>query len=107
MNTVAYHTERRRPSVRFRLMLMARSLDPERIPHAADGVNQLVRERLVYSIAQPRHQHVDDIGTWIEVVTPHVRQDHRLRDDLAGVAHQVLEQGELARAKLDRLAAPL
>ena len=37
----------------------------------------------------------------IEAVVPDVRQDHRLRDDPAGVAHQVFEQRELARAELD------
>ena len=43
----------------------------------------------------------------IEVVAPHVGQDRRLRDDPAGVAQQVFEQRELARAQLDRLRAAL
>ena len=68
-------------------------------------MQQLLLERPIDLLAQPAHQHVDDVGLRVEVVFPDVRQDHRLRDDLAGVAHQVLEQRELARPQIDRLAA--
>ena len=57
----------------------------------------LLLEALVHLLAQPVHEHVHDVRPRVEAVVPHVRQDHRLRDDAAGVAHQVLEQRELAR----------
>ena len=56
-------------------------------------------------LAQPEHEHVDDVGLRIEAVIPDVRQDHRLRHHPAGVAHQVFEQRELAR-RAARCRAP-
>ena len=52
----------------------------------------------------PEDEHVDDVGAGIERVVPHVRQDHRLGHDAAGVAHQVLEQRELAGPEFDGAA---
>src|SRR5579871_4914996 len=77
----------------------------EDIPHSPDRVQQLLLEPLVDLLPQTADQHVDDVRLRIEVVVPHVRQDHRLRYDLAGVPHQILEQRELARPQLDRRAA--
>src|SRR4051794_36643950 len=110
-NSVAYQSAIRSPNP-------PRSVGPERtrngeskgsdtedVPHAANRLQQLALERAIDLLAQAAHQHVDDVGLRVEVVFPHVRQDHRLRDDLSGVAHQVLEQRELARPELDGLAA--
>ena len=51
--------------------------------------------------AQPAHVDVDDVGLGIEVVIPHRLQQHGAGDYLAGVAHQVLQQPELAGLELD------
>src|SRR5437016_4966181 len=80
------------------------NLGAEDIADSAHGVQQLGLERLVDLLAQPADEHVDDVRLRIEVVLPHVREDHRLRDDTAGVAHQVFEERELARADVDDLA---
>src|SRR5689334_5658063 len=80
------------------------ALRPENIPYAANRVEQLGFERAVDLLAQAADEDVDDVGLRVEVVLPHVRQDHRFRDDDAGMAHQVLEEGELARTQVDRLA---
>ena len=63
-------------------------------------------EPLVDLLAQPEHEHVDDVGARVEAVIPDVRQDHRLRHHPAGIAHQVFEQRELARTELDVVALP-
>src|SRR5688572_14152934 len=55
--------------------------------------------------AQPVNEHVDDVRLRIETVIPNVLQDHRLGDNPARIAHQVFEQGELARLELDFLVA--
>ena len=51
--------------------------------------------------AQAADVDVDDVGLGIEVVVPHVFQEHGAGDDLSGVAHQVLEQPELPGLQLD------
>src|SRR5687767_1571978 len=92
--SVAYHVARRRPNTAGLALF-------EDIPDAPDGSQELAIERPIELLAQAAHQHVDNVGLRIEAVVPHVRQDHRLRDDFADVAHEVLEQRELARPELD------
>src|SRR5262245_29846778 len=70
---------------------------PEDIADPADGLQQLPLEWPIDLVAQAADQHVDNVGLRIEVVLPHVRENHRFRDDLPGVAHQELEQRELTR----------
>src|SRR5258706_14174511 len=92
MNSVAYQTPRRRPYARA-----GRSRSgADDIADASHRVQQLFLERPIDLLAQTAHQDIDDVGLRIEAVIPDVRQDHRLRDDLAGVAHEIFEQGELA-----------
>ena len=51
--------------------------------------------------------HVDDVGLRVEMIVPDMFQQHRAGHHMAGVAHQVFEQLELARQQLDRLVAAL
>ena len=48
----------------------------------------------------------DDVGLRVEVKRPDVLQQHGAGDDLASVSHEVLEQLELLRLKIDGLARP-
>ena len=57
-------------------------------------------------LPQLAHVHVDDIGLRVEMVIPHVFQQHGARDHLVGVAHQVGEQLEFARLQHHRFAGP-
>src|SRR6476469_4788676 len=104
-NSVAYHSAMRRPKVPANAGLWRPRSATEHVPDAADRVQQLLLERTIDLLAQAAHEHVDDVGLGIEVVLPHVRQNHRLRNDSSGVAHQVLEQRELAGTKVDCDAA--
>ena len=72
----------------------------------ANRVQQLLFERPIDLFPQAADQHVDDVGLGVEAVLPHVRQDHRLRHDLAGVPHQVLEERELPRPQIEHRAGP-
>src|ERR1700704_1740367 len=94
MNKVAYHNARRRPNVREKRGRAPFSRT-EDISNASDGVQQLLVERPIDLLTQAAHQHIDDVGLWIEVVLPDMGEDHRLGYDVAGVADQELEQGEL------------
>src|SRR6185295_7405121 len=76
---------------------------PEDITHAANRLQQLFLERPIDLVAQAADEHVNNIGLRIEVVLPDVRENHRFGDDLPGIAHQKLEQRELAWTKIDRL----
>src|SRR6185503_12329924 len=102
-NSVAYHVARCRPKTTGLTLLESSLL--EDIPDAPDGPDELAIERPIDLFAQAAHEDIDDVGLRIEGVIPDVRKDHRLRDDLAGIAHQVLEQRELARPQFDRRAA--
>src|SRR5688572_24347640 len=62
---------------------------------------------LVDFFPQPIDEDIDRIRPGIEAVVPHVRHDHRLREHLAGMQHQVLEQRELPWPKLDGDATAL
>src|SRR5688572_31617002 len=52
------------------------------------------------------HEHVDDVGARIEAVVPDPREDHGLRDDLIGMASEVLEQRVLAGTQIDATSSP-
>ena len=58
-------------------------------------------------LPQARDMHVDDIGLRIEVIVPDRFEQHGPRHHLPGMAHQVLEQAELARLQLQHLATAL
>src|SRR5262245_8157157 len=76
----------------------------DHIPGSAHGMQQLLGKALVDLAPEPRDVHVDDVGLRVEVVVPHVLEQHGERDHLAGVLHEVLEQPELAWLQQDRLA---
>src|SRR4051794_29332218 len=83
MKRVAYQTPRRSP---YAGTGDSRSPSDD-ITHAPHRVQQLFLEAAIDLLAEAADEHVDDIGLRIEAVVPHVRQDHRLRDDLPGVPH--------------------
>src|SRR5271166_727464 len=56
--------------------------------------------------AQARYMHIDHVGLRIEMVIPHMLEQHGAGDDLPGVLHQIFQQAELARLEDDLLAAP-
>src|SRR5689334_20109637 len=102
-NRVAYHSAIRRPNARVTAGRQWRSR-AEDIANAAHRVQQFLLEGTIDLVAQPAHEHVDDVGLRIEAVRPDVREDHRLRYDPAAIPHQVLEERELARPQIQRLA---
>src|SRR5581483_6895801 len=71
------------------------------IADSPEGMDHLDRKITIDLAAQAVDQDVDDVGLGIEVIIPDMLQDHRLRDGSAGVSHQIVEQGELFRLKLD------
>ena len=102
MNIPAYQNARRMPMVPLITHDASSSQD---VSDASDRVEQLLRRSCDRSCRETRDEHVHDVRVGIEAVAPHVRQDHRLADDLSGVAHQVFEQRKFSRAKLERVAA--
>jgi hypothetical protein len=46
---------------------------------------------------QARDVYVDDVGLGVEMVVPHVFQQHCAGNHLAGMLHQVFQQPEFAR----------
>src|SRR5271156_6077561 len=78
----------------------------DHISGAANRMYELCVEIAVDLGPQPRYVHVDDVGLRIEVIVPDVFEQHRARDDLAGVLHQILEQPEFARLQRDLFAGP-
>src|SRR5262245_24278803 len=61
-------------------------------------------ETLVDLLAQSADMDVDYVCLRIEVVVPDAFEQHRAGDDLSGVTHEIFQQAEFARLKVDRLA---
>jgi hypothetical protein len=47
-------------------------------------------------LAQAAHRDFDDVGTWIEVVAPHLREQPLATDHFTGVQGELSQQPELA-----------
>src|SRR5215203_6136943 len=58
------------------------------VPNASNCVHQLLSMRGVHLLAQPVDDHVDDVGSGIEVVVPGVFGNQRPRHDSARVPHE-------------------
>src|SRR5215831_8215612 len=78
----------------------------ETVSDTASRMDQGIGLLIVDLAAQASDIDVDDIGRGIEMQVPDVLQKHRPRDDAARVAHQIFQQLELLRQKLDILAVP-
>src|SRR3954454_5576668 len=76
-----------------------RLLEPltDHVPGAANGVQQRTLKTFVDLGAQPRNVHVDDVGLRIEMIIPHVLQQHRSRHNLPSMLHEIFQQPKLAR----------
>src|ERR1051325_8960849 len=73
----------------------------EHITYAADRMDELGRKILVHFTPDAMHENIHHVGLRIETVVPHVFENHGLRHDTPGVAHEKLEQRKLSRLKLD------
>src|SRR5260370_7633544 len=76
----------------------------DHIPCAANRMQQSLGETLIDLRAQPRDVHVDDVGLRVEMIIPHVLEQHGASDDLTRVLHEILEQAELPRLQDDFVA---
>src|SRR6059036_4005810 len=89
------------PASRQRIGSRLNVLRTEHVPRAADGVQQ-ARLALGLELApQVRDEHLDRVGGGERVVSPHLVEQPLAGDDDALVAHQVLEQLELALCQID------
>src|SRR5690606_20409076 len=76
----------------------------DRIAGSADRLDQRLAAEPIELLTQPADVLVDDVGLRIEIVVPHVLEQHRARDEAPRVARQVFENAELAIGQLDPLA---
>src|SRR6266478_3687935 len=68
---------------------------------SADVYNQRAAAAHVDLLPQIADVDVDDIGLQREMVLPHILEQHRPRDHLAGMTQEVFEKLELARQQID------
>src|SRR5439155_15264607 len=80
---------------------------PEPVPGAPDGLDRLQAERPVHLLPQVLHVDVDDVRPALVRPVPHVFDQAHPRQDLTGVAHEELQEGELLRRQLDGRASPM
>src|SRR4051794_23377682 len=76
-------------------------LSTEHVPRAADGVQEPRLALRLELAAQVRHEHLDRVRRRERVVAPDLLEQALARNDDALVAHQELEQLELALGQLD------
>src|SRR5881392_575732 len=79
--------------------VLARSTDT--VPDSADGVDKRIGLLTINLAADSADIDVDDVGRRIEMEIPHMLQQHRSRNNLAFVAHQVLKKFKFPWEKLD------
>src|ERR1700733_9530659 len=58
-------------------------------------------------LAQIADVDVDDIGLQREVIVPHIPEQHRPRDHLAGMTQEIFQELELTRQQIDFDAAAM
>src|SRR5664280_1273909 len=78
---------------------------PEDIANTPDGVQH--PPVLIHLAPQAMDKDVHDVRLRIETVVEDVFEDHGLGDRAIGAAHEIFEEGELARLQLDLLASAL
>src|SRR5262245_14029544 len=79
----------------------------ERVPDAANRVNEPWRAFLLRLAAEVSDVDVERVRGRAEVVTPHALEDDRAGQHLTGVAQEELEERELGAREIDRpLPAP-
>src|SRR5271156_6067760 len=100
-NSPAYSRVRRKLEVR---RILGRTTDT--VPCPSNRMDQLGFEAFVELGAQPADVGFDDIRARVEMNVPDVLEQHRARDHLASVTHEILEQAEFPRLQLDQLPAP-
>ena len=74
------------------------------IARATHGLQHRMIEIFIDFAAQAADLYVDDIGLRVEVIIPHIFQQHSARDHLSGVTHEVFQQAKLARLQINALA---
>src|ERR1700693_488638 len=97
---------RRRIASASRKAVARKSLPSAVTNHITGAANRVEQRRIEIAIdlgAQARHVHIDHIGLRIEMIVPHMFEQHGARDYLASVLHQILEQSEFARLQDDFL----
>src|SRR3954451_1604642 len=77
----------------------------EDVPRSADRVEQARLAGALELAAEVRDEDLDGVGGRERVVAPHLLEQPLARDDDALVAHEVLEQLELALGQVDRALA--
>src|ERR1700685_1325259 len=103
------------PTALMRRIASARrkALAPKSLPsavtyHVTCAANRAEQRRVEIAIdlgAQARYVHIDHIGLRIEVIVPHMFEQHGARDHLARVLHQIFQEPEFARLQNDFLGA--
>src|SRR5580692_7593928 len=97
---------RRRIASARRKAVAPKSLPSAVTNHVTGAANSVEQRRVEVAIdlgAQARHMHIDYIGLRIEMIVPHMFEQHGARDHLAGVLHQKFEQPKFARLQDDFL----
>ena len=77
----------------------------QQVAFAASRLDDRILARQIDLSTQALDEDVDDVGHRIVGPIPHVFGDVRAADDLAGPAHEILEQRVLAFGERDELSA--
>src|SRR5262245_38469598 len=85
-------------------VLASLSIFTQAVTDAADRAQQLRAESPVDLGAQAADMGFDHAGLRVEMEIPHILEQHGAGDDAAVAAHQIFEQAEFLRLKIDRLA---
>src|SRR5689334_9943563 len=89
-NSPTYTSAKRKVEVRSKRKRIS-APRMQTVAGAAHRVQHRPREALVDLLAQAADMHVDHVGLRVEMIVPDILQQHRPRDDVPRMAHQVFE----------------
>src|SRR5262245_16646819 len=72
-----------------------------RVADTPDGLDERHFERPVHLRPDATDMGFDDAGARVEIEVPDLFEQHRARNHLAGVTHQVFQEAKFARLQLD------
>ena len=79
-------------------------LDP--VVVAGKGLDEFLRERIVYFRAQSPHYYIHYVRVWLEADVPNLLHNLQARHDFTRGTDQMLEQEEFFRGEIERRSGP-
>src|SRR6185295_3840902 len=104
-STIRLETSPSRPARSAIRTVVGKALGGQHVARAANRVQQRPFEAVLELAPQSADVDVNDVGAGVEMIVPHLLEEHGAGDDAAFVAGEIFEQQIFARLQFDLPAA--